>query len=173
MKDYELILNMIEEADPADTEKLDEIDARVWCYIGEYPWSAHGRMEFISFCEQPIKFIHPDDREYYEGSRKGAHFKRWIRKYWWKIEKTPEEAEELELVEDWVIPSDRFTRSRDILKRKRPPAWSNVTVSIYQGSASAYISNGMIKREIDNIKTEELAELHAIIQAIAWEREHG
>jgi hypothetical protein len=31
------ILKMIETADPADTAKPDEIDARVWCYLSSKP----------------------------------------------------------------------------------------------------------------------------------------
>jgi hypothetical protein len=33
MTDAETILKMIETVDPTDTAKLDEIDARVWCWL--------------------------------------------------------------------------------------------------------------------------------------------
>ena len=33
MTDAEIIFKMIETVDPADTAKLDEIDARVWCWL--------------------------------------------------------------------------------------------------------------------------------------------
>ena len=36
MTEAETILKMIETVDPADTTKLDEIDARVWCSVASY-----------------------------------------------------------------------------------------------------------------------------------------
>jgi hypothetical protein len=35
MSEAETILKMIETVDPADTAKLDEIDARVWCWLSD------------------------------------------------------------------------------------------------------------------------------------------
>ena len=41
MKEHEKILKLIEEVDPNDTAMLDEIDARVSCYINERAYKSH------------------------------------------------------------------------------------------------------------------------------------
>lgn len=62
MTDAQAILKMIEEVDPADTAALDEIDARVWCFVQkidtEYEYS-DGR--FVSY-HQPL---HAAEGEYW------------------------------------------------------------------------------------------------------------
>ena len=72
------------------------------------------------------------------------------------------------------IPKE-YTRSRDALKSIRPDSkrwWLDYLGynTIEEGWDCAY-DNGNITTEIhDSLPTEELAELHAIIQAIEWER---
>ena len=48
MTEAETILKMIENADPADTAKLDEIDARVHEYLGYY-WHGGGQAQSIKY----------------------------------------------------------------------------------------------------------------------------
>ncbi|MBC3540621.1 hypothetical protein ACFSC6_12085 [Rufibacter sediminis] len=44
MTEVKTILNLIETVDPADTAKLDEIDARLWCFVNKWGYSAHKRL---------------------------------------------------------------------------------------------------------------------------------
>jgi len=113
------LLKMIEEVDPADTAKLDEIDARV--------------------CD----FIEP-------GSVK-RHKKYSL----------------------FGVPA--CTRSRDALKAIRPP-YKHIYMTIEKDDSDLWycvIENAGATDYVftsPNLITEELAELHAIIQAIAYER---
>lgn len=67
---------------------------------------------------------------------------------------------------------EQYTRSRDALKSIRPEGWKwfmshNVGIFTF-----VYHTGDHNKPEAhgDDLKTEELAELHAIIRAIEWER---
>jgi len=118
----EAILKMIEQVDPSDTAKLDEIDLEV------------------------SLFLKPE--------RDQNHIRKKIK---------------------WYIPSGKYTRSRDALKAIRPEGWE---ISIEEGQncwdCSYYWAGEGVKlcRGV-SLPTEELAELHAIIQAIAHERTQG
>jgi len=46
----ETILKIIETVDPADTAKLDEIDVRVWCWLNEYEYVPHDKIDKKNFC---------------------------------------------------------------------------------------------------------------------------
>lgn len=123
MTDASEILAMIEAVDPRDTEKLDEIDARMFCLISNIPW------ERYKFCQG----------------------KQWGQT---KIEKYD------------FIPE--YSRSRDALKQIRPDGWD-----FKNHSAGHCWGNKILNHEIkvqSSEYTEELAELHAIIQAIEFER---
>lgn len=98
------ILKMIEECDPLDVEKMDEIDFSVTGYLGFN----------ISACQA-------------------------------------------------------FTRSRDALKAIRPDGWFNYSAASH-GICNFVLFKGDEKLESSDCKTEELAELHCIIQAIEYER---
>ena len=147
----ETILKMIETVDPADTAKLDEIDCRVYCYI-ETP-----DYEFVGI-DYGRKYIYA----FREGTRRGrsSDFRE--------------------------VPY--YTRSRDALKAVRPKGW------IPRGDREGYEiaefcygwqfclillpdtpigSRVNETRIIGNGRTEELAELHAIVQAIEYERRSG
>ena len=131
------ILKMIEEVDPSDTAKLDEIDARVWCWIEGIRYIAH--------------------ESWGDGNKRLAVFGE--KGYW----------------------IDRYTRSRDALKAIRPEGWN---FNVYFGckgweQPKFYWCASAGKREVnkyenvvytDNLPTEELAELHSIIQTIKHER---
>jgi len=172
------ILNMIAEVNPDDKEALDEIDARVWCYVDNSWWSTHGKMEFISFCEKPDHLVHPEDREEHEYNRntygltKAAHIKRWAKKYWWKTIRTPEEDAELIQVEDFIGRSERYTRSRDAIKKIRPDGWRVKDYFVTDSGWDCWLDKWGDKPllGVEDLPTEELAELHAIIQAIEYDR---
>lgn len=132
MTNAQTILKMIEEVDPSDTAKLDEIDARVWCLSHE--------ARFKKMLSTPKYYKH-GYFSYYQGSVWGSKM---------------------------VYPPIQYTRSRNALKAIRPEGWKRIiiqgfpcsgwTVEIYDGAGTP------------NLPTEELAELHAIIQAIEYER---
>jgi len=125
------ILKMIESVNPSDTAKLDEIDARVWCYkhAGTLGRVNPGAFEFI-----PVSGAPPFHKAF--------------------------------------EPKIRYTRSRDALKAIRPEGWewylANYNDGVRFGCAKDSI--GTDQMESVSLATEELAELHAIIQAIEWER---
>ena len=65
-----------------------------------------------------------------------------------------------------------FTRSRDALKAIRPEGWYITTSYTIRGAECSMIDSsgrGMVYCHLPT-KTEELAELHAIIQAIEYEK---
>lgn len=137
MTDAEIILKMIEEVDPADTAKLDEIDALVACFIG-------------------IDVKRFDDAE-------GVNSPEYM----------------IMDGEDIDGPCAKYTRSRDALKAIRPDGWQ---IKGYEGNCTGQFSDGfyctlakkdgiLTKKFMGSqLPTEELAELHAIIQALNYER---
>lgn len=143
MKPHEKILKMIEEVDPNDTATLDEIDARVFCYLHKHNFAG----------------------------------------LWNNIVYIRDTETQCEL--NAGILGIRYTRSRDALKAIRPSGWlplgcgnnsygysaigcvsGGFVFSIYK--PDPYNQNGFFKSPY--LPTEELSELHAIIQAIAHER---
>jgi len=131
------ILELIENVDPEDSDTLDEIDARVWCYLE--------RVNFLRITES-LKHI-----EY---------------KY-----RDSEKVWDCELKE-------LYTRSRDALKRIRP---RNVCVRIENVSFSHKVTvdewacylveypvigpDMEVHAYAQGMKTEDLAELYAILMA--------
>jgi len=76
------------------------------------------------------------------------------------------------IVEMIEVTPQQFTRSRDALKGIWPEGWE-LTISTIDGSAVMYRSpDGIETFEVSafHFPTEELAELHVIIQAIEFER---
>lgn len=77
----------------------------------------------------------------------------------------------------------RYTRSRDALKAIRPEGWDFEMCPVINGRYECVLSQTWSladtgdyeSREVGKyqLPTEELAELHAIIQAIEWERTDG
>jgi len=140
MTDADAILKLIESADPNDSAALDEIDARVWVYV----------------VEPCLKFSHFDGchPHYFCERGKGPY------KLGGSGSKAP-----------------RYTRSRDALKSIRPKEWLfDVYRETFEDKWNCKIwTTG---QEFDEkypslarkLPTEELAELHAIIQAIQHER---
>lgn len=66
----------------------------------------------------------------------------------------------------------KYTRSRDALKAIRPEGWTfAIDASAPESGIEVMFWKGKFQAEIvSDCKTEELAELHAIIQAIEYER---
>lgn len=70
-----------------------------------------------------------------------------------------------------------YTRSRDALKKIRPDWWRLNTNVWPEGITCVLVKMGncpdMVSPHYGSLPTEELAELHAIIQAIEWERQNS
>jgi hypothetical protein len=145
MTETETILKMIETVDPADAAKLDEIDARFLCYLTGCTFIS--RDENIITCQ-----------------KNGYTYKETL-----------------------PLTASEYTRSRDALKRFRPGGWMfRVSrAGIFHGPEQEFAFNkwgpwqciadtrhftiGQYEL-VSEAATEELAELHAIIQAIEFER---
>lgn len=126
------ILKMIEEVSPNDTAKLDEIDARVWCWLNSKTYLG-------------TRIVTVEDRMF-----------RYVEHQY----------------EDGYINSPQYTRSRDALKAIRPEGWDFIDVSggFNHNAWTCQINMGAFTTIKCTIPTEELAELHAILQAIDYER---
>lgn len=143
LTDYKQILTMIEQVDPNNPQQLDEIDARVWCFINEKTYLRHTSSEGYD-C-------------YGKKNQTGIFI---------------EEHTETDLSRRYVPYShcEQYTRSRDAIKSIRPDGWYiQITTQqdgaycvIWENIKSAYLTTPILP-------TEELAELHAIIQAIAYD----
>lgn len=135
------ILKLIEEADPSDTAKLDELDAKVWCYLNGHKFAAVDMEgDFGRGC-----MIISDD-----GSIISADFAKGYSD---------------------VIDIPKYTRSRDALKQIRPAGWYLTLMIDYLGKASYRMSKSGIEfHSAPYFQEERLAELHANIIAIDHER---
>jgi len=155
MSEAKKILEMIEAVDPSDTDTLDEIDARVWCLLRNInPDASSKKLGNIG-----EKITHVDCKAW--------EFQR-VRYAAWDDHPSDDEMPE-------------YTRSRDALKSIRPEGWQYNMA--HDGGEDAWkcaltkwgarctplcwINSQWNISKL--IKTEELAELHAIIQAIEWE----
>ena len=96
----------------------------------------------------------------------------------------PSDADEMDKIDLAVVDyvdgqwhGRQFTRSRDALKEIRPKGWNFAILPLSDGTFCCRGSYGDPNRtdgpDSDNLRTEELAELHTIIQAIAYERKRS
>ena len=133
IEDYKTILNMIDGVDPSDTAKLDEIDARFWCYLNKWKFA---------------------------GIHKGVIF-------------TKDEETQCEITTGTTHAGYKYTRSRDALKAIREGRYIEVKQA-RDGKWKCWVmvKPGRLFSAYKWLPTEELAELHAIIQAISYEREN-
>jgi hypothetical protein len=152
MTDVKTILDMIESVSPEDYSPLDEIDCRVWCYLHGYKF---GRMV---------------DEETYP----------WEKPNFYAIAADGSEIEiDKHCCSEYSMTAESYTRSRDVLKAIRPEGWCLETVQDYgSGIWACQLTKASDVRisfssTIGAAKTEELAEIHAILQAIEWERKNG
>ncbi len=108
------ILKMIEAVDPNDSAALDEIDARVKCYV-----TAAYKSEFVAMVDRGALYGRPDNRlsGYYERSTYGG--------------KT--ETRDVNLIV-------RYTLSRDALKAIRPEGWY-ISITGWPRSFSCYVAD--------------------------------
>lgn len=127
------ILELIENVDVNDSAALDEIDARVWCYL-----------EKLSFLDMGSTL---GNQDFYCGTNNH------------------------DFIDEFS--GTKYTRSRDALKAIRPEGWiwyaatnKGIHSFVYHQGEHEFLG------ELHN-STEELAELSAIIQAIAHERNEG
>lgn len=167
------ILKMIEEVDPADTAKLDEIDARVWCYITKNTFeNFHGNLSLEKAKEI---FDGVDGHNEYDNLQLAYDI----------FYGSPDEY--LKSCGNFITVNgkwycryfDKVTRSRDALKAIRPEGYSfNMNCQDYSRPFASFERvTGEGKKGFDVVNyfsvgasTEELAELHAILQAIDHER---
>lgn len=146
------ILKMIEDIDVNDTnvvEILDEIDKRTWCFIHEKQYLRKMVQNLVDYSTRECE-VYPD--------RNG--FKGYMD----------------------IVEHKQYTRSRDALKAIRPEGW-NMCISTHNkecvtGRVCSLCELSRIEKFINSpntvetgLPTEELAELHAIIQAIKYERD--
>lgn len=167
------ILTMIEAVSVGDTDTMDEIDGRVWCYLKGYSFNeivegtdSEG-WEYPEYKTKDILFINEDKDE--------------------------QEACFWEAFDDYKenpYPA-LYTRSRDALKAIRPDGeiiidkefevWSCQIDFTPKTHPLLSLWGRLTKKKIPahaqracfeapKLPTEELAELHAVIQAIEWER---
>jgi len=148
------LLEMIENVSPDDTDTLDEIDVRTWCWLRGYKFNkfvdhvTYGRVFFYSYQHTKKKQI-MGWRETF--TKVGA----WRRN-------------------GFLF----YTRSRDALKAIRPEGWAIEICTHYDPKDGAW--GKLVKYDCDllfgntgdnTLPTEELAELHAIIQVTEYERQ--
>lgn len=152
MKD---LLKMIEAVDPNDTAKMDEIDVLVHRFVR--PMTV----------DKEEKIFHDGGLWAVKKSRVNQH--RLFRENQWK------DVAGLYVCGD--LPS--YTRSRDALKTIRPEGWhirgidqlaDNFHWRCVLAKPKTPASSSLDIAVAIPLPTEELAELHAIIQAIAHER---
>lgn len=148
------ILQMIETVDPADTAKMDEIDARTQCWLEGHEFvqmcSLIGGQEFTTGDSDQVGYEYPGARVFMKGTHKDG--RKWNNSIGFRT----------------------YTRSRDALKAIRPARVGLMIRQSHDGTWDCFIhwpsslNNG--NKNIHGLPTEELAELYAIIQAIAHER---
>lgn len=156
MGDIKEILQMIETVDFEDTRcgaVLDEIDARVWCWLNGH--------EVKEICDDGIIYI-----------------SRWVNCRGTKIEDRRKRKYPKTNINKRFC---AYTRSRDALKAIRPKQVS-VTITAYIPLRHASCTANLWSKleagpfsehwtfKSPEMDIEELAELHAILQAIAHER---
>jgi len=134
---YKELLELIENVDPSDTAKLDEIDARCLALFFGYKFESFGQSKI----NPNMKCLKVSGNRIDEGSVCQQH----------------------------LIP--QYTRSRDALKSIRPEGW-NFTIQALQKACGCTAQKDKNLKWSNSLPTEELTELHAIIQSIQWEREN-
>jgi len=140
MTDVEIIFFQIENVSHDDTAQLSEIDARVWCWLSGKMYSYAGRGE------DKVHKVRKDIKI------RGLHM--------YLVEGRKEA---------FPVPAFKnYTRSRDALKAIRPVGYK--TFQITYNVAGRYTCFAGRRFDMISLPTEELAELHAIIQAIEFER---
>lgn len=128
MNTAEELLNLIETVDANDTASLEEINARVQCYVENRDADDHYEAPW-----RPVK-------------------ERRDNTPLWK-----------------VIEARTYATSRDAIKAIRPVNWSFHCHPHYCDAYSK--AHGINRTSPPSMPTEELAELHATIQAIQYERD--
>lgn len=162
MNEYSELLKLIEEVDPSDIDKMDEIDDLVAVYIGLYEWVTLDNGDKVLF---------------------GVGWKGRLKERNVDVAKVMLKTAK-EFKSDGIIyATDRFrryTRSRDALKSIRPEGWY-IWIQQNGNGYRSHLRDFPFVGNRDKLRskcfenqftapTEELAELHAILQAIAYDR---
>lgn len=146
------ILNLIENVDPNDTDTLDEIDARVWCLVEGH--------EYLSLkSRRAIQYHHKDGYETATAPGVTPHYC------------TSRDALKSIRPVGWHWKANRLYSAERFLREK---GWSEgfaFVLSKYKKNKDGRIEVVFQTEQNPAFPTEELAELHAIIQAIESERE--
>lgn len=175
------ILKLIEAVDPSDTAKLDEIDARVWCFLNDLPYL--GKVVF----EPHIKAF-PENLSFSYICGDGPYSDVFVQNHYNHVF-YPSRNKYTPLRKHSAIYAPLYTRSRDALKSIRPEGWQlrmgstgeyDFEKNTFQPDGKFLCQLEQYDKGIQNYKTvsermptEELAELHTIIQAIQHERSQG
>ena len=79
-----------------------------------------------------------------------------------------------------MVAYPEYTRSRDALKSIRPKKWPFIKISVDEGGISwaSFSERGMNANDqqtriVGHLRSEELAELHAVVQVIEYAEEHS
>lgn len=172
------LLPLIEQVSPEDVAGLDEIDARVWCYRNEISMVGFiHRIKGMDFIKTaPENIIMCWDDKCVTFAQNNNAFDDYFR---------PGDYNRATVDNIVVLSGNRFlvpsegqfplyTRSRDALKAIRPDGWRFEFKWVSSGTIFYYSAQRKNKTFISAaMPTEELAELHAIIQAIERERGEG
>ena len=151
MTNHATLLKMIEEVDPSDTDALDEIDARVWCFIENIEYKNHELREGdMAYRTRDAILINKVPYPY------GDDFDCEICEYF-------------------------YTRSLDAQESLIPDNWifTNMWYGLDDHSEMQYemrrapYTNNDPALSSEYLPTERLARLYTIIQAIAYERENN
>jgi len=167
------ILELIENVDPSDTAKLDEIDARVWCLVKGREFVSLHRGDPVLDPRDVAKIIAPEKMKDDCGDPWNWAFEDeyggidTVKGTTWKS---------LIVTRDggYLSHFTKYTRSRDALKAIRPEGWF-LTMEGWPQDKPPLWRYKISLRYMTNfisppLQTEELAELHAIIQAIGYDR---
>ena len=131
------ILTLIENVDPSDSDALNEIDARVWCFKNNKNYN------------------------YYEPYRNDETGRtQWI------VITTREKHTKQEK----AMNAEFYTRSRDARRSITPNDFIYVPTVLDNGLIVGSNQHGDF--ETPPFEDEDRPELHAIVQAIEWEREN-
>lgn len=149
MSEAEKLLKMIEEVDPADTDMLDEIDARAYCFFKRYT--------FLGIDEDNWKFNFIDfSIRDEEGSEYGAALEE---EEWYTRSR---DALKKARPEGWHIQGSQGVGR--YVDRKGDSYWS-----IPYGKGQLKLDEKVPPLITGKAPTEETAELHAIIQVEIYE----
>lgn len=175
------ILEMIEAVDPEDTAKLNEIECRAWCWLNKYKYLGYAifKPHYLKALEEKGNGYCYGGSHIYEATGWAVHCQQHHASNYSNhvFLHTGADYHPRQDAEGYIC-SPKYTRSRDALKSIRPEGWLPFCGNRHKLNGDKPFYFGFIhpKQKIgsqvisEDLPTEELAELHAIIQAINYER---